>query len=48
MISGLLAAITICNEGLNALHAVGNIPYDVTEDMLIEVFKTAGPIKAMR
>ena len=28
--------------------AVGNIPYDVTEEMLTDVFKTAGPIKAMR
>ncbi len=30
------------------LHAVANLPYGVTEEMLLDVFKEVGPVKSIR
>ena len=33
---------------LSLARAVGNLPYDVTEQQLSDVFATAGPVKSVR
>ena len=30
------------------IHLVGNIPYELTEDQLTEVFKEVGPVVSFR